>query len=184
MGRRRIVSDAGVLEAALAVLAEGGRERFTLSRVAAAAGVAAPTLVQRFATKTGLLIAAMAYANGWLRAWLEAQSQGDIPTLLGDLAEGFGGPHRFGGHLAFLREDLTDPALAQLAAERMAAVRAAIGERLDPRPGAHPADRAAAVDLIEAHWHGAVLQWAIRAQGRLSTHVERSLRELMRRARV
>lgn len=180
MGRRKTVSDGRVLEAALAVLGEGGRERFTLARVAAAAGVSAATLVQRFRTRDELLIAAAAYANGWLRGWLETQIHNDIPRLLADLAAGFGSAPRFGDHLAFLREDLSDPALAQLSGERMAAVRAAIGERL---PG-HPADRASAVELLEAHWHGAVIQWGIRPQGQVSTHVERSLRELMARLRL
>ena len=185
MGRRKKVSDRHVLEAALAVLADGGRERFTLARVAAAGGVSAATLVQRFASREGLLTAACAYANGWIRAWLEANTEREVPRLLGDLAAGFGpAGRRFGGHLSFLREELAEPTLAQLAAERMATIRAAVADRLDLRPGSHPADRAQTVELIEAHFNGAVLQWAIRPQGRLSTHVERSLRDLIARLRL
>ena len=63
MGRRKLVSDGRVLECALAILADGGGERFTLVRVAEATGVAASTIIQRFRSRTELLVAAFAYAN-------------------------------------------------------------------------------------------------------------------------
>ncbi len=180
MGRRKQVSDGRVLERALAVLADGGRERFTLARVAGAAGVSAPTLLQRFQTRSGLLLAAFAYANALLRPWLDARQDLDIPALLGELSAGFGGRQPFGDHLTFLREGLADADLSALARARMTMIHGALIARLDGRP----ADRAATAALIESHWHGAVLTWAIRPQGRLSTYVERSLREMMNRAGV
>jgi AcrR family transcriptional regulator len=177
MGRRKRVGDGRVLEAALEVLGDGGREHFTFARVAAAAGVAPATLVQRFGTKAELLVAAMAYGNGWLKAWLGTREGAGLPQLLGELSAGGEARGRFNEHLTFLREDLSDPDLAGLAADRIQLVRRAIAERLS-RPDAET------VDLIESQWHGAVLQWAIRPQGRLSTHVERSLAGLMRRIGV
>jgi AcrR family transcriptional regulator len=177
MGRHKKVSDEAVLESALGVLAQGGREHFTLARAALAAGVAVPTLLQRFGSRAGLLAAAAAYANGWLKAWLEARSGADTASLLGELSPGFGDRRRFGDHVSFLREDVSDPAFAVLARERLAMVRAAIAERLN----GFTVDRAATAELIEAQWHGAVLQWSIHPQGALSTYVERSVRELMRR---
>ena len=71
MGRRKLVSDGQVLERALAVLADGGGEGFTLVRVAEAAGVAASTVIQRFRSRAELLVAAFAYVNAWLRPWLD-----------------------------------------------------------------------------------------------------------------
>lgn len=180
MGRRKQVSDGRVLERALAVLANGGGERFTLARVAEAAGVAAPTLLQRFQSKSGLLLAAFAYANAWLRPWLDERRDLDIPALLGELATGFGEREPFGDHLTFLREGFANPDLAALAKGRMTMIHGALTARL-PGP---PADRAATAELLESLWHGAVLQWSIRPQGRLSTYVERSLRELMERIGV
>lgn len=171
------MSDGVVLEAALGVLADGGRERFTLARAADAAGIAAPTLIQRFGSKPDLLLAAAAYSNAWLKHWLEARSRLDIPRLLGELAAGFGEGRRFGEHLALLRDDLDDPDMAALARERMGLVRGAVLSRLEGRA----AEREALADMIEAHWHGAVMQWAIEPRGRVSAHVERSLRDLLRR---
>lgn len=174
-GRRKQVADGRVLEHALAVLADGGRERFTLARVAVAAGVAPPTLIQRFHSKAELIVASFAYSNGYLRPWLDERSGVGISELLADLSVGFGDAPRFGDHLTFLREGLSDPDLSELAVGRMVMVRGAISERLPNRAG----DRAATAELIESHWHGAVLQWAIRPQGRLSTHVERSIARLL-----
>lgn len=180
MGRRKLVSDGQVLERALAVLADGGGEGFTLVRVAEAAGVAASTVIQRFRSRAELLLAAFAYANARLRPWLDERQDADIPALLGELSAGFGEQERFGDHLTFLREGLSNPDLAALARGRMIMIRGAIAARLTGRP----ADRTATADLIESHWHGAVLQWAIRPQGQLSTHVERVLQELMARIGV
>lgn len=180
MGRRKLVSDGRVLECALAILADGGGERFTLVRVAEATGVAASTVIQRFRSRTELLLAAFAYANARLRPWLDERRDLATPALLGELSTGLGDQERFGDHLTFLREGLANPDLAALARGRMTMIRGAIAARLT----GPPADRKTTVDLIESHWHGAVLQWAIRPQGRLSTYVERALRELMARIGV
>lgn len=142
--------------------------------------MAAPTLLQRFQSKSGLLLAAFAYANAWLRPWRDARQDLDIPALLGQLSAGFGDREPFGDHLTFLREGLANPDLAALVRGRMTMIHGALTDCLD----GPPVGRDTTADLIQSHWHGAVLQWAIRPQGRLSTHVERSLRELMGRMGV
>lgn len=180
MGRRKLVSDGRVLECALAILADGGGERFTLVRVAEATGVAASTIIQRFRSRTELLVAAFAYANARLRPWLDERPDADIPVLLGELSAGLGGKERFGDHLTFLREGLANPDLAALARGRMLMIRGAIIARLT----GPPAERTVTAELIESQWHGAVLQWAIRPQGPLSTYVERTLGALMARIGV
>ena len=57
MGRPRTMPDAAVLEAASRVIARFGPSRFTLSEVAEEAGLAPATLLQRFGSKRGLLLA-------------------------------------------------------------------------------------------------------------------------------
>ena len=56
MGRPRTKSDAAVLEAAAVVFGRTGPS-FTLADVAKEAGLAPATLVQRFGSKRGLLLA-------------------------------------------------------------------------------------------------------------------------------
>jgi AcrR family transcriptional regulator len=53
-------ADNAILDAALRLMAEGGYARMSMDRVAAAAGVAKPTIYRRFAGKAALATAALA----------------------------------------------------------------------------------------------------------------------------
>src|SRR5215467_21081 len=55
--RARTVSDEQIIEAALRCIVREGPDALTLAGVARQAGVSAPTLVQRFGSKRGLLLA-------------------------------------------------------------------------------------------------------------------------------
>ena len=57
MARPRLVSDDVILDATRQVLAELGPVKLTLAAVGARVGLAAPTLVQRFDSVRGLLLA-------------------------------------------------------------------------------------------------------------------------------
>src|SRR5579864_8584991 len=57
MSRQRTTSDAEVLAAAGRVIARLGPSRFTLADVSAESGLAPATLLQRFGSKRGLLLA-------------------------------------------------------------------------------------------------------------------------------
>src|SRR5690242_14919034 len=58
IARPRLVSDDVILDATRRVLAESGPAQLTLAAVGDRAGLAAPTLLQRFGSKRGLLLAA------------------------------------------------------------------------------------------------------------------------------
>src|SRR5713226_6873161 len=57
MGRPRTMPDAAVLEASARVMSRCGPKDFTLAQVAREAGLAPATLIQRFGSKRGLLLA-------------------------------------------------------------------------------------------------------------------------------
>ena len=57
MARPRRISNEAVLAGALRVMFRGGPAEFTLAAVAAEAGIAPPTLMQRFGDKRGLILA-------------------------------------------------------------------------------------------------------------------------------
>ncbi|WP_327638589.1 TetR/AcrR family transcriptional regulator [Kribbella sp. NBC_00482] len=60
MARPRLVSDDAILDATRQVLAELGPAKLTLAAVGSRVGLAPPTLMQRFGSKRGLLLASAA----------------------------------------------------------------------------------------------------------------------------
>src|SRR5579862_5603746 len=78
MPRRKTISDEAVLTAAARVMFAGGPSDFTLADVAAAAGIAPATLVQRFGDKQGLTVAAIEQDNRSFDAFLA-----DLPRTVG-----------------------------------------------------------------------------------------------------
>src|SRR4051794_39681093 len=125
-GRPRGVEDAVILRAAVEVISRVGPAGFTLAAVAGEVGLVAGTLVQRFGSKRGLLLALGAHTARETEA-LRARIRGAHSTALGALtaliAESMAPmatPESYAHHLAFLCMDLADPELHQqaLAAQR------------------------------------------------------------------
>ncbi|WP_329482829.1 TetR/AcrR family transcriptional regulator [Kribbella sp. NBC_01484] len=80
MARPRLVSDDVILDATRRVLAELGPAKLTLAAVGARAGLAPPTLLQRFGSKRGLLLASAARSPFMvLRAAEEAEARNTSP---------------------------------------------------------------------------------------------------------
>lgn len=172
MPRPKTRSDEEVLDAALTLLRYG---RLTFASVAAACGLSAATLVQRFGTKDGLRRAAL------LRAWdlldertrtLAASAprtpQGAIELLVG-LSGQYDDINQYAENLLILREDLRDPALRARGAawerELVAALEARCG------PGSGP--------LLAAHWQGAVTWWAFSQDGPLEARLREGLERVV-----
>jgi len=180
MGRRKSISDEDILDRALPLMAAAGPAGFTLADVARAVGVAPATLIQRFGDKQTLIEKAFARDNARFVPWLKNLPQGvgaDIVVgIYADATRLFGDNPSLSDHLLWLREDIRDPALNRLAKDRFALFRAEIVKRLPPLP--IPADRAAR--LLDAQYHGAVVQWALDPHGKLADFVAESLRDWFR----
>ena len=179
MPRTKSVSDEAILDGALRALVALGPGRFTLAAAAAESHLAAPTLIQRFGSKRRLMVAALRHGNRLLGREIDgtaarADAEG-LVRFLADLARGFGDRATMADNLALLSEDLRDPELAVIAAERSALLRRA-AERWLPRM-AIPRRRAAR--LVEAQWHGSVIQAALSGEDDIAKAVERSLRALL-----
>ena len=175
MARRKTISDEDVLDAAAKVMFSVGPS-FTLAEVARAAGIAPATLVQRFGDKHGLTVAAIARDNAAFETSLAGMPAGrGAGAVIAIFAAMFDGPDtdadHFADQLLWLRQDMRDPDLNRLARERFTALRAAVAARLPPLPIA--ADEAAR--LVEAQWQGALLQWGVEREGRLSAFVTAQL---------
>ncbi len=180
MPRTKSISDEEILDLALPVMAETGPAGFTLAEVAKVAGVSPATLLQRFGDKQTLIYRAFARDNERFVPWLEGLPQGVgaelVISIYSEATKLFGDNPSLADHLLWLREDIRDPAFNRMAQDRFRLFRAEIVKRLPPLP--IPADRAAR--LLDAQYHGAVVQWALEPQGKLYEFVAESLRDWFR----
>jgi AcrR family transcriptional regulator len=177
-GRPRGVADADLVRAAVAVIGRVGPEGLTLGAVAREAGVVAGTLVQRFGSKRGLLLAVADHSAGGMDELLvrvRARHPGPLEALaelVVEWAAPLATPESYANHLAFLCVDLTDPEFHEraLAVHRRqrAAVRSLLAEAVSAgelRPEAEPEALAGTVLALTS---GAGLIWALDREGGLA----------------
>jgi AcrR family transcriptional regulator len=182
MPRTKSISDDDILDQALPFMASAGPMAFTLAGLAKQLGLAPATLVQRFGDKQSLIEKAFARDNDRFLIWIETLPAGVganvVIKIYSDATKLFGDNPRLADHLLWLREDIRDPTMNRLALARFKILRAAIVKRL-------PAMRISANDaarLLDAQYHGAVIQWALEPKGRLDAFITRSLKNWFRLA--
>ncbi|MFC6983836.1 TetR/AcrR family transcriptional regulator [Streptomyces cirratus] len=177
-GRPRSVDDATVLRAAVEVMGRTGPAGLTLAAVAREAGLVAGTLVQRFGSKRGLLLALAARGGAEFEELRERVCREHRPALdaLAELITStwspMATPASYANHLAFLCSDLTDPEFRHLALASQEAHRGAchalLGRAADAgelRPGT---DITALTETVQAAVTGAGLLWAVDHEGGLA----------------
>ncbi len=182
MPRHKSISDEEILDLALPLMASAGPGGFTLADLAKTVGVAPATLLQRFGSKQALIERAFARDNERFVGWVEALPGGvGAEVVIGIYSDAtllFGENPSLSDHLLWLREDMRDPVLNRLSHERFDLFRAAIVKRLPPMRV--PADTAAR--LLDAQYHGAVVQWGLDPRGRLADFVRQALEDWFRLA--
>ncbi|WP_330332329.1 TetR/AcrR family transcriptional regulator [Streptomyces sp. NBC_00536] len=173
--RPRTVDDAVILRAAVEVMGRTGPAKLTLAAVARECGLVAGTLVQRFGSKRGMLLALAAHGERDLAGLSErvraehASALDALAALIAAAWSPLAGPTAYANHLAFLCADLADPEFRRLALDAQRAQHAAVRELLDLaraelRPGA---DTGALADAVQAAVTGAGLLWAVDQEGDL-----------------
>lgn len=177
IGRPRTVSDEAILAAAANAIARHGPARLTLAHVAAEVGLAPATLLQRFGSKRGLLLAvANSGTEGLGQAFARARAGHASPlaalrAALTDLIEGIDSPATLGNHLAFLQMDLADPDLRDNAVRHSRELRQQIRLLLDEAMAAgeiRSGDSARLAQAVYTTYNGALLTWAIDGEGTLA----------------
>jgi AcrR family transcriptional regulator len=186
--RPRQTTDAAILGAAGRAIGRLGPVRLTLADVAREAGVSPATLVQRFGSKRGLLLALTAAGPDENRRQFEAIRRANpSPTnalfALGDCwAQFMGTPEEISNGLAFLQIDLTDPDFRRHAVANAELVegetRRLIAEALDAGElsGCEPAPLAR---VLGAALHGSLVSWAIHRKGTLADWLRRDLEAVL-----
>jgi AcrR family transcriptional regulator len=185
MARPRLISDDAILDATRQVLAELGPAKLTLAAVGARIGLAPPTLMQRFGSKRGLLLASAARSPLMvLRAVEEAEARNTSPlATLRDFALSSVAhvKHReeLGNGLGFVQRDVADPefrayALAHTAAivDSTARLLAAAQEAGELKPDT---DITALARLTLVCFNGALQVWAVNGWGSLTDFLRAQL---------
>ena len=189
MARQRKHSDETLIRAAGQAIAARGPHDLTLADVAAVAGVAPATLVQRFGSKRGLLLAVAAAGPTVISsAFAEARRRsrtalGALEDALAGLASSIEDPDEVANHLAFLALDLADPDFRAHAARDTGAFREGIESLL--REAAAAGELAARTrrplaEVLQAAYHGALLMWAIERGGSPERRVREHVRLVLR----
>lgn len=176
-GRPRGVDDAAILRATTEVVGRVGPGGLTLAAVAREVGVVPGTLVQRFGSKRGLLLALAEQSAKDADGLPERVRRGHasalaaLTALMAESMAPMSTPERFANHLAFLCVDLTDPQFYEQAQAVHQAQRRAIETLLaealargELRAGTNVAALAASVQAVTA---GAGLTWALDRRGTL-----------------
>lgn len=190
MGRPRTTSDEAILEATARAIGRHGPQGLTLAAVAREAGLAPATLVQRFGSKRGLLLAFAAHATRTAGLSFErAREEHGSPlaalrAALVHLSEGVATPEELAGSLGFLQIDLTDPEFRAHAAEHARRVRDEIAGLLaaavaagELAGGAEPGPLARAVQVA---YNGALILWGLSGEGPLPAAMREALDQTLR----
>lgn len=176
MARTKGQSDEALLDAAMPAIFSKAPGAFTLADVAKAVGLAPATLVQRFGSKQGLVLAALELANRRNVASLDRLSpENGMEAVIRVFVDRTPGPEHenlLGDQLLWLRESIANAEINALTRAYFEQFRRAIAARMPPLR--IPPDDA--VLLVEAVWHGSMTQWGIGRDGHLRAFVERNLR--------
>jgi len=186
--RPRQTSDAQLLAATARVMQRRSPTQLTLADVAREAGVVPATLIQRFGTKRGLLLAMCRTAPGAVPmqfAAARARHNSPLKALIELYAEctSFAPtPEAMANGLAYLQIDLTDPDFHAITLAQLRALRDETQKLLDEAVAARelrPCDTAELARLIQHVNGGAMLSWAVYRQGSVAAWVRRDLEALL-----
>jgi len=190
--RKVTVSDNDILEATAAAVAELGPTRLTLAEVAGRVGLAAPTLVQRFGSKRGLLLALASMGTEStasefesLRAGASSPLNAAVRLLLCFPAS-IESPDVLSNHLAFLQIDLNDGEFRGHAANHSRSFRTALRGLLEEAIAngeLREADSDRLARALSATAGGSMLAWAIEREGALVDWVRGDLETVLARFR-
>jgi AcrR family transcriptional regulator len=186
--RPRETTDEAILEATARAISRFGPVRLTLAHVAAEVGVAPATLLQRFGSKRGLLLALArqsSAATGQAYQTIRALHPSPLAALfaVADCMAGMAPtPEALANHLAFLHIDLTDPEFHQLALEQARAARGELRAILDAAVKAGElvaCDTERLARAVQVTLGGGLIAWAIEREGTAAEWLRDDLEALL-----
>ena len=180
MPRPKRVTDDEVLDAAISVLAERGMGAFTLSEIAAKAGLARATLIQRFGDRDAILRLMAEHEVAATRHYLDS-----LPVEVGprglwrfidEIVRSMGPGDGFAVRVAIAAMEAREPELRALAGQRYALVQDAMAARIPEHP-----DRQEIARTLHAVIAGATMQWVASEHPDLTAYVLDQIARALRR---
>ncbi|MCX4451353.1 TetR/AcrR family transcriptional regulator [Streptomyces sp. NBC_01789] len=178
-----------ILRAAADVIGQVGPVGLTLAAVAREVGLVPGTLMQRFGSKRGLLLALAEHSAKNAAALPERvreEHESALEALAALIVEPMASmatPETFANHLAFLCIDLTDPQFRQHALAihqaQSRAIEALLTESLLQGELRAGTDIAALASSVQAITSGAGLLWALDRQGTLVQRLRQELNNVL-----
>lgn len=185
VGRPRGVDDAVILRATTQVMGQVGPAGLTLAAVAREVGLVPATLVQRFGSKHGLLLALADQAEKDMSELVERARRshdsalGALAALMVQSMAAMSTPESYANHLAFLCMDLGDRQLYERARAihrtQQRTIAHLLTEAVDTgelRTDSNPAALARTVQAVIA---GSGLNWALEREGGLEQRLRQEL---------
>ncbi len=187
--RPQKASDEQLLAAAYRVMQRVAPADLTLAAIAEEAGVTAGLLVQRFGSKRGLLIKLADGAAESSRGFLDgiraahASPLAALRAYVDCMAELASSPAAFVRNLAYLQDDLRDPALRTRLAKQARLTRAGLQSIIEDAVAAReltPATNAKTfARTIEAIISGSMMTWAFYRRGTALTWMREDLEAVL-----
>ncbi len=186
--RPRETSDEEILAATARAMQKYGPTQLTLAHVAKEAGVVPATLIQRFGTKRGLLLAMCSTGPGAVPqqfAGARAKYKSPLKTLIELYVEcsSFAStPESMANGLAYLQNDLTDPQFRAITLAQFKAIRSETQRLLDEAVAARElvkCDTSELARLIQQVNGGSMLDWAVFREGSLASWLRQDLEALL-----
>jgi AcrR family transcriptional regulator len=183
------MSDEQILVAAAQAIGEVGPAHLTLADVGTRVGLSPATLLQRFGSKRGLLLALAEHdADAMPRRIGSAAETADPLTALVQVMSQFASSvdsvRDFANHLSFLLMDLSDPDFQSISRRHAVAIHQAIASVLQAAADRGetklrlPADETAL--LLHAMYSGALITWGMNPQGSAHNAVDSALTAAVR----
>jgi AcrR family transcriptional regulator len=188
MPRPRTASDADILEAASRAIARLGPAKVTLADVAREVQLSPATLVQRFGSKRGLLLALAKMGADSVEdcfAAVRAAHAAPLAALIAavtEMARQVTSPEELANGLAFLQMDVSEPDFHSLALENSRRIEAGYRALLEEAVVAGeliPCDTARLARAVGAISGGSLLAWAIHREGTAEAWVRADLATLL-----
>jgi AcrR family transcriptional regulator len=178
VARPRTVADDAVLDGVARLIGRVGPARLTLAHVAQEVGLSPATLLQRFGSKRGLLLALARRPPALASPPASTRTEALIAGLV-ELTSRVRTPAALANNLAFLQLDLSDAEFHAEAVRHFAAMRREISVALDEAVDAGELVSGGMAETLLTTYNGALTTWAVVREGPLEDYLRRRLEAVL-----